>query len=84
MEAFKPERQVFKHGNQEIYQWEQTLEDVSIFVTPPEGTRAKHVTCEISLNHLTLGLKGNPPFLDHDFSHPIKPKESTWTIGIAE
>lgn len=47
-----------------IYEWEQDLTDVNIFVTPPPGVRAKQIDCVITPTRIRLGLKGNPPFLN--------------------
>lgn len=44
---------------QTIYEWEQTIDEVSVFVTPPPGIKAKMIDCRITPNKLTLGIKGN-------------------------
>ena len=41
-----------------IYEWEQSLEEVNLFITPPPGITAGQIQCEISVSHVTLGLKG--------------------------
>jgi len=38
-ETFKPERKKFEHNGRTIYEWEQTLDAVDIFIQLPEGTR---------------------------------------------
>ncbi len=48
-----------------IYEWEQSLEEVNIFIRPPTGVTAGHLLCNITANHLTLGMKGSADrFLD--------------------
>ncbi len=47
-----------------IYEWEQDLDEVHIFIKPPAGVKAKDISCSIKSRHLTLGLKGNPPFMN--------------------
>ena len=47
----------------EIYSWEQELDEVSIYITPPGGVTAKHIECTIKESSMVLGIKGNPPYL---------------------
>ena len=58
------ERHTFTHNGQKVYQWDQTLEEVNIYVDVPEGCSAKFLFCDIDSQHLKFGIKGNPPFLD--------------------
>jgi len=80
MEKFNPDRQKFQHNGKTIYEWDQTLEEVNIYIIPPEGVRAKHIECIITSSKLTVGLKGNPPFLNQEFERPVKVKDSFWTL----
>lgn len=48
----------------ENYSWTQILQEVSVSVPIPPGTKSRFVTCEIKKNHLKVGLKGNPPIID--------------------
>jgi hypothetical protein len=57
-------RNKFEHEGRTVYEWEQSLDEVTIFVTPPKGIRGKDLFVDIGINHLRLGIKGNPPFLD--------------------
>jgi hypothetical protein len=41
-----------------VYEWEQSLEEVNMFITPPPGVSAQQILCEISATHVTLGLRG--------------------------
>lgn len=54
----------FEHNGQLIYEWEQNLDEVLIYVRPPPGVTGKMIDCKITKTHLTLGIKGNPPFID--------------------
>jgi hypothetical protein len=75
----------FEHGGQTVYEWEQTLEDVSIYITPPPGVKASMLHCTITPSHLTLGLKGAPyPFIDEATAGPVKAAESFWTLEDGE
>ena len=60
----QPTRRSFVHKGAEIYQWEQTLEDVVVYITAPPNVRAAAIECKLSSGHVRLGLRGNPPFLN--------------------
>lgn len=51
-----------------------------IFIKTPEGVRASQLDVKITSNHLTVGLKGNPPFLDNDLFSTVVQDESAWTL----
>ena len=40
------------------------MEEVNLYIEPPPGVTADRVDCKITPNHIRLGIKGNPPFLD--------------------
>ena len=80
----KPGRLVFAHRGAAVYEWEQSLEEVSVFVRPPAGVRASQLACAIAPRHLTLGIKGLPPFLDEPLAATCVAKESLWVIEDGE
>jgi hypothetical protein len=53
-------------------------------VTPPPGVTAGMVACAITSSHLRLGLRGNPPLLDHDFFSLVVQDDSTWSMDGGE
>ncbi len=58
---------VTQHANadQVIYEWEQSLEELNVYIRPPPGITASMILCEIAANHVTLGLRGsNDKFLN--------------------
>lgn len=57
-------RHQFVHGGRVIYEWDQTLAEVNMYVPVPPDMRAKEIFCDITKGHLTFGRQGNPPFLD--------------------
>jgi len=79
-EKFKLERCSFTHNGRTIYEWEQTLDDVHLYITPPSGVSAKMIDCKITASKLALGLKGSPPYLENDFFANVKSKDSFWTF----
>jgi hypothetical protein len=52
------------HAGQTIYEWEQSLDEVHIYIRPPPGVLAHMIDCKITATQLTIGIKGNPPFLN--------------------
>ena len=69
-------RYQFKHEGNLVYEWDQNLEDVNIYVKPPPGVTPDMIDCKLTPSHLRLGLRGNPPFLDEPTGGPIIAKES--------
>ena len=58
------ERHPFVHNGQTVYEWQQSFGGVEIFIRVPQGVRAKQLEVVITGSHLTVGIKGNPPYLD--------------------
>ncbi|ETV94452.1 hypothetical protein H310_11781 [Aphanomyces invadans] len=78
-------RRSFTHQGQLIYEWEQSLEEVNLFIRPPPGITAAHLNCTITPTRLTLGLKGSADrFLDHEFSSQVVADESYWMLDGGE
>ncbi|KAG5520392.1 hypothetical protein RHGRI_033090 [Rhododendron griersonianum] len=48
----------------DTYSWGQSLQEVTINVTVPAGTKSRFVVYELKKNHLKVGLKGQPPIID--------------------
>lgn len=57
-------RHQFLHGGRVIYEWDQTLTEVNMYIPVPADMSAKEIFCDISKQHVKFGRKGNPPFLD--------------------
>lgn len=58
------ERHAFEHGGRTVYEWNQTFQEVTVYVATPPGVRGKDLYVEISGRHVKLGIKPNPPYLD--------------------
>jgi len=78
MDKIAVKRLQYNHDGRTIYEWEQTLEDVHVYITPPPGITAKMLACQIGPSSMTLGLKGNPPFLSEKFEAGVNSNESLW------
>jgi len=79
-----PVRQKFQHQGRTIYEWDQTLDEINIYIKPPEGVTAKLINCVIESKHISIGIKGNPPYINDDLFSSVKHKESFWSIEDGE
>ncbi|KAI2496390.1 hypothetical protein MHU86_18126 [Fragilaria crotonensis] len=77
-------RYVFYYQSRKIYEWEQTLETVTLYVDAPPGKKAKDFVVRITATHLQVGLRGHDSlFLDDDFSSLVDTTESCWFLEDA-
>ncbi|CAM9964548.1 unnamed protein product [Ascophyllum nodosum] len=74
----------FEHEGRTVYEWEQSLEEVNLYIEPPPGLKADQIDCTITPRHLRLGIKGNPPFIDEDTGGPVIVEESYWMMDGGE
>ena len=58
------ERHQFRHDGRVIYEWNQTLHELNIYVQAPPGVRAKQLAVTITSSHLSISVAGNPPYLN--------------------
>ncbi|CAH9121048.1 unnamed protein product [Cuscuta epithymum] len=73
-------RHSFTHNDQKVFEWDQTLEELNIYINLPENVPKKLFYCTIKSKHLEVGIKGNPPYLSHDLSNHVKTDCSFWTL----
>lgn len=64
MDKIETKRLTYEHQGRKIYEWEQSLEEVQVFIEVPPGVTAKMLAVKMTAKQLTIGLKGNPPFID--------------------
>ena len=57
------ERHKYHHQGQLVYEWDQTLADISLYVQVPQGVKAKDLQVDIKADSVAFGLRGSPPFL---------------------
>jgi len=74
-------RKRFVHGGAEVYQWEQSLDEVLVFFRPPPAVRAADLAVRIEARRVRLGLRGVArPFLDEALGGACVVGESLWTF----
>ncbi|XP_068659429.1 protein BOBBER 1-like [Aristolochia californica] len=64
----------------EKHSWTQTLQEVTVSIPVPPGTKSRFVACEIKKNHLKVGLKGQPPIIDGELYQSVKADDCFWSI----
>lgn len=84
VKASEEGRTAFVHDGRVVYEWEQTLEEVHVYIRPPPGVTAKMIECKIAKARLTVGLKGNPPFLDERLGGDAVTSDSLWMVEDGE
>ena len=57
------ERHKFTYQGRSVYEWDQTLSEVNIYITVPAGVTAKQLYVNIERRHIELGIHPNPPYL---------------------
>ena len=78
-------RYKFEYQGRTIYEWEQSLEEVNLYIEPPPGLPRHMIVIEITHKHLKVGIKGHDQvYLDEDTWGPVKPEESMWTMVDGE
>lgn len=75
-------RFVFEFNGDPVYEWEQTLDDVTIYVKPPPFIqKGNQIKCEIGAKSIKLGLQGGTKwFIDEPSGGLIDVSESTWSL----
>jgi hypothetical protein len=63
-----------------MYEWNQTLDAVTVFVLLPDKVKATSLDIKLTCIKLTAGLKGQPPILSGDWFKNIKTDESMWSV----
>ncbi|PPD74799.1 hypothetical protein GOBAR_DD28279 [Gossypium barbadense] len=64
----------------ENYSWTQTIQEATVIVPVPPGTRSKSVECQMKKSHLKVGLRGQPPIIDGELFQAIKPDDCYWSM----
>ena len=57
-------RHQFRHQDQVVYEWEQTLNDINIYIQVPAGVKGKQIYVDLENTHIKVGIKPNPPYLE--------------------
>lgn len=74
----------FEHNGQLIYEWEQSLSEVNIYIRPPPDIPRKLIEIEITHDRLVVGIKNTIPFIDEATGGPVIADDSLWTFVDGE
>ena len=78
MDKIAVKRLAYEQDGHVIYEWEQTIDEINVFVKSPPGVVAKRIECNIRPGSVTLGVKGEVPFLNGDFDAFIDKSQAVW------
>jgi hypothetical protein len=51
-------------AGQKVFEWDQTLEEVNMYIELPKNVPTKLIHCAIQAGHVEVGIRGNPPYLN--------------------
>ena len=54
------ERHAFRHEGRVVYEWDQTLEEVNMYVEVPPGVTAKVLAVRIDTDEVAIGIGATP------------------------
>lgn len=63
------------------YVWRQTLQDLTVTIPVPSGSKGRDLVVEIKKKSLKVGLKGKGLILEGELYKEVKVDDSTWTLG---
>lgn len=67
-------------GKTDKYDWEQTLQEVTVNIPIPDGTTSKQLTVVIGNENLKVGIKGQPLMIDGALHKRVKKSDCIWTL----
>jgi hypothetical protein len=73
-------RHAFQYEGRTVYEWDQSLDEVNIWIKPPPGVTAALLAIDITHSKVVVGIKGNPPFLTAQTGGHVVIKESFWSL----
>eukprot|EP01040_Poterioochromonas_malhamensis_P006564 gene6564-7068_t len=75
----------YEYQGRTIYEWEQTLTEVILYIEPPPGVTKKLLDITFQPNHLKVGIKNNPvSYINEDTAGPIIVDDSLWMLADGE
>jgi hypothetical protein len=90
----------FYYKDQLVYEWEQTLEEIFIYIKAPEcileknrdiikknlkpGEKLPKLEVKFTSTHLTVGISGCPPYLSEELTNKVKASECLWQLDNEE
>ncbi|KAF8783704.1 hypothetical protein HU200_000133 [Digitaria exilis] len=85
-EKLAPEkRHAFVHNGQKVFEWDQTLEEVNMYIELRKGVQpsSSAVPSRQAMSRLA-SVATRHTSMSHDLAHPVKTDSSFWTIEDGE
>ena len=76
-------RKRVEHGGRVVYEWEQELDEVNVYIPTPPDLPSKALSVVIAPRRLTVGIRGNPAYLDEELGGEVVVGDSYWTLEDA-
>lgn len=51
-------------AGQKVFEWDQSLEEVNMYIELPKNVPTKLIQCVIQAGHVEVGIRGHPPYLN--------------------
>eukprot|EP00920_Eleutheroschizon_duboscqi_P038716 GHVT01092965.1.p2 GENE.GHVT01092965.1~~GHVT01092965.1.p2 ORF type:complete len:174 (-),score=36.94 GHVT01092965.1:937-1458(-) len=67
-----------------LYEWEQTLDDVNVYVALPPGVRSKQLVIEIKPTSLSVSISGQPTLFQGVLADTVDTSTTLWMIEDGE
>ncbi|XVF13736.1 hypothetical protein REPUB_Repub08aG0233400 [Reevesia pubescens] len=64
----------------ENHSWGQNLQEVTVTIPVPLGTKSRDVLCDVKMNYMKVGLKGQAPIVDGQLFAAVKPNDCYWSL----
>jgi len=67
-------------GKTDKYVWTQTLSSLEVHIPVRPGVKAKQITCDIGVDSIKFGIKGEALMIEGKMHSKIKPDDTMWTL----
>mmetsp|Transcript_77574 Transcript_77574/g.95065 ORF Transcript_77574/g.95065 Transcript_77574/m.95065 type:complete len:260 (+) Transcript_77574:32-811(+) len=72
-------REKFLYCGRKVFEWEQTLQEITIWIMVPQHIKAKDINCIFDKKHLYICQKGKfKPFCDAELAYQVSVSDCTW------
>lgn len=74
-------RNQYVFENRVVYEWDQTETTITIYARPPGNISMRNIEVVVWPDHIYIGRKGKPPFLEEELYALIDAEGSSWFIS---
>ncbi|PLB45452.1 nuclear movement protein nudC [Aspergillus steynii IBT 23096] len=62
------------------YKWTQSIQDVDVTIPIPGNIKGRDMDVVLTKTKIKVAIKGQEPFIEGDFPHPVLADECSWTL----